>query len=679
MTKDANAERREQELLQYYQELFAAWHTWPSEATLCLKRLMGPEISLEHLIEQRCRIAKKVAADPDLVNRAMTYSHLTGEVLFPEFGDRVFLVPQRLVDVMKVMVDHDLSRRVRQLSDSDARLGELGQLFLECGELDRALLPWLWRDIRPRVVDDPEQIEFIVNLLVEIGLLTEVRGMVDRWLLPLRLPDRREALTALAARTEFARFLETMGTTAPTGLEQAIQSVVDGTSMPAVAFRHGLEVAYRKADSMIPAGGSCDANGLNRDEIAAINFYTQENTSSNPGEKANLYRPMNTALRSQDAAKIRPYWQYIQLLQTAILKLPHVSLKEGIEELLDLDERLRMASSAEAEKLIRQVRSSPSAGLQRLVAANLLKRDWSDFVASNPPEGQPGHVVGVEEGEAGVAAEALNKAHRGTGELLYRGIKKPHPPVSADDVRHDKEAAKPVVWWSFSSTSTSLEVAKGFAGTEERVIYVVSSSRARDVKPYSHLPQEDELIMPCGTSFVISKVSEISPGAIKVELKQTEQVLMGLVSQEVDVFRHPALAEMAAALDAAPAGTDSVQRHFEFHQPLPPGFLAVVLSRCAKQCTEATSVWRRDLLTAVRSDGEDIREAIEVSVGQRTASRVVLTARCRAGDRHTGCLGALRVFEEELEAVVELQWQGSSYEVETVTERPTPAPSRPGD
>ena len=112
--------------------------------------------------------------------------------------------------------------------------------------------------------------------------------------------------------------------------------------------------------------------------------------------------------------------------------------------------------------------------------------------------------------------------------------------------------------------------------------------------------------MPCGTSFVIDKVSEISPGAIKVELKQTEQVLMDLVSTEVDVFRHPALAELAAALDADPAGTDSVQRHFEFHQPLPPGFLAVVLSRCAKQCTEATSVWRRELLTALRGDpGED--------------------------------------------------------------------------
>ena len=198
--------------------------------------------------------------------------------------------------------------------------------------------------------------------------------------------------------------------------------------------------------------------------------------------------------------------------------------------------------------------------------------------------------------------------------------------------------------------------------------------------------------MPCGTSFVIDKVSEISPGAIKVELKQTEQVLMDLVSTEVDVFRHPALAELAAALDADPAGTDSVQRHFEFHQPLPPGFLAVVLSRCAKQCTEATSVWRRELLTALRGDpGEDDGDGlevsagprtpydIEVSVGQRSASQVVLTARCRAGDRHAACVGALRVFEEELEAVIEYQWKGCSYEVETVTERPTPAPSRRGD
>ena len=39
----------------------------------------------------------------------------------------------------------------------------------------------------PRVADNPEQIDFIVKLLVEIGLLTEVRGVADRWLLPLRL------------------------------------------------------------------------------------------------------------------------------------------------------------------------------------------------------------------------------------------------------------------------------------------------------------------------------------------------------------------------------------------------------------------------------------------------------------------------------------------------------------
>ena len=102
-------------------------------------------------------------------------------------------------------------------------------------------------------MDNPEQIDFIVKLLVEIGLLTEVRGVADRWLLPLRLPDRREAQTALAARTEFARFLDAMGSAAPTGLEQAIQSVVDGTSMPAGAFRHGREVAFHKADSMIAA------------------------------------------------------------------------------------------------------------------------------------------------------------------------------------------------------------------------------------------------------------------------------------------------------------------------------------------------------------------------------------------------------------------------------------------
>ena len=49
------------------------------------------------------------------------------------------------------------------------------------------------------------------------------------------------------------------------------------------------------------SGNLCDANGLNRDRIAAISLYAQEHSQGMPGKKANLYRPMDTALRSHTA------------------------------------------------------------------------------------------------------------------------------------------------------------------------------------------------------------------------------------------------------------------------------------------------------------------------------------------------------------------------------------------
>lgn len=77
---------------------------------------------------------------------------------------------------------------------------------------------------------------------------------------------------------------------------------------------------------------SLDSNGLNRDEIAAVNMYTLENFSAtadaNPA--VNVYWPMNWALRvgadeddqSAGPDDIRPWWSYIVLLQLALLKIP---------------------------------------------------------------------------------------------------------------------------------------------------------------------------------------------------------------------------------------------------------------------------------------------------------------------------------------------------------------------
>ena len=55
-----------------------------------------------------------------------------------------------------------------------------------------------------------------------------------------------------------------------------------------------------------------DHNGLRRDEIAAINLYTQDV----------MYGPLNRALWSKERFAVKPYWGFIRLLQHALFKVP---------------------------------------------------------------------------------------------------------------------------------------------------------------------------------------------------------------------------------------------------------------------------------------------------------------------------------------------------------------------
>lgn len=52
--------------------------------------------------------------------------------------------------------------------------------------------------------------------------------------------------------------------------------------------------------------------GLTREEAAAIRIYTAQ---------CDVYRSLNAALRSQQQTKIRPWFHYLKLFQTAIEKL----------------------------------------------------------------------------------------------------------------------------------------------------------------------------------------------------------------------------------------------------------------------------------------------------------------------------------------------------------------------
>eukprot|EP01047_Picozoa_sp_COSAG01_P099193 COSAG01_NODE_29254_length_641_cov_2.333948_1_plen_170_part_01 len=146
-----------------------------------------------------------------------------------------------------------------------ADISQLGQRFLRQGILERSLLPWLWRNLQPPVADDEAQIDFLLGLLVQLGLLTRLPGVdPPQWILPMRLPDRRTALAAANARKQFASFLQAMdaGEATPAAtFSQVVDCIARAGVLPAEALARGCAVALEKAKDIL-AGAELDAAGL---------------------------------------------------------------------------------------------------------------------------------------------------------------------------------------------------------------------------------------------------------------------------------------------------------------------------------------------------------------------------------------------------------------------------------
>ena len=108
----------------------------------------------------------------------------------------------------------------------------------------------------------------------------------------------------------------------------------------------------------------------------------------------------------------------------------------------------------------------------------------------------------------------------------------------------------------------------------------------------------------CGTAFVTTSVevpSAAEPELLHVVLEQTEARLLGAPRSDglSDVHEHPVLQALSDSL--AEAELDWVGRRFDFHQPLPKGLFAIVLSRCANLCDSRSSFWRRELRAVMGS------------------------------------------------------------------------------
>eukprot|EP01043_Picozoa_sp_COSAG02_P076575 COSAG02_NODE_16334_length_1092_cov_0.969789_1_plen_289_part_10 len=117
------------------------------------------------------------------------------------------------------------------------------------------------------------------------------------------------------------------------------------------------KLALSAAD-LVLAGGP-NVHGLTRDDIAAINFYTQETLFSINGEDKTVYGILNAALREESREVVKPFWGYIKLLQMALFKLPKEStntvLHRGIKVRWGPENHSGPVSLSDQQKALREL------------------------------------------------------------------------------------------------------------------------------------------------------------------------------------------------------------------------------------------------------------------------------------------------------------------------------------
>ncbi|CAF1459055.1 unnamed protein product, partial [Didymodactylos carnosus] len=110
--------------------------------------------------------------------------------------------------------------------------------------------------------------------------------------------------------------------------EQILEPIYGYASEPLLSLEEACEpllpiVAGLPEHIRIAIENSKDpADGLTRQESAAIRLYSMECDSDNVGAYVSLYSHLNETLKHADRAELRPWFRYLKLFLTAIAKLP---------------------------------------------------------------------------------------------------------------------------------------------------------------------------------------------------------------------------------------------------------------------------------------------------------------------------------------------------------------------
>ena len=567
---EANVARRGEELRVYYQQLFDKHDVLALQA---FEDIAPDGFGIASLHLQYCAPFRKARDDPQLIRRAILYLRITGEVLWhdcehmPMLQERVFLKPQLLVDVMKELVRHDLGERVEAIDPAMPHAIDVqthGRRFVKDGQLvgpsHSPVLPWLWRDLKPSVSDDPAQMDFLIELLTQHGLLTRLpRTDPPCWLLPMRLPQiaiLRLPRTLMGVVTTTA----SRRPSRPVSNEPQPESATDAMEERPIA---GAKTARVAASVVVQSevagvvGGAMIA--LGKAGVAAVTFGLAAATVGTVGTV--VVGVATTAALTSKAVG----WNALKQAPHTSVGTPGGQIRKG--------------------------------GMLKCIAGSKgLGGQLNDLGIA---------VVGLEPHDGLIYAHCISFTVWKPGQYSF---------TDASDATYSKVCQ---VGGRFRIAFNS----------PDPTITRVSSNADRTVVQYSVLPTTDAT---ANTSSHQAKDADFDRDSVDIDESEVEE------------------------------DGDEVARLHEFHQPLPSGLIAVMISRCAKACGPKTQIWRQALHTTLTVSGLPI---IELMVCVDGLSRIVIWARCPAGGRHHVLLDKVALFEDIVQSVVIEQWPGCTSSV----------------
>jgi hypothetical protein len=107
----------------------------------------------------------------------------------------------------------------------------------------------------------------------------------------------------------------------------------------------------------------------------------------------------------------------------------------------------------------------------------------------------------------------LPSSHR----FVYRGVKR--------DMRKDYSKGSTIIWWPFSSCTTTIGVLQNeqFLGsTGTRTLFSIECTSGIDIRAHSDFQDEDEILLPPGRQFQVVSCLNQSGGLYIIQLKEIE-------------------------------------------------------------------------------------------------------------------------------------------------------------